>query len=331
VAVDALFLDPRTGQVVDTVTVGRTLPGLAFGSSVAVSPDRTKVAVTYGLGTVVLDTRTREELARITLRDGYGGPEPVWSSVWSMDGSRLLLAAAGNKMVGDPGEHGSVVLVDTATWAPKSQRLDIGGAAQTMEISPDGRWLALGMVVASVNDAPPGSVRILDARTRQLRRVLRLGYGEHPFDMSFSPDSRRIAVGSDQGTLSVFDVDSTTRLHDPARVHNDMVQQVEWLPDAETVVTSGADGMLSLYDADRGLVWTRLPGSSDGGTGYTYLTSVAAGKITALTGERPGSAYSLDLDRWLDYACAVAGRNLTHDEWSTYLLNRPYRVTCRDV
>jgi len=302
-----------------------------FGSSVAVSPDRTKVAVTYGYGTVVLDTRTRRELTRIKLRDAYGDPEPVWSSVWSVDGTRLLLAAAGNNLVGDTAEHGSLVVVDTTTWATRSERVDIDGSAQTMEFSPDGRWLALGMVIPSVNDAPPGSVRILDARTLRPRRVLHMEEGEHPFDVSFSRDSRRVAVGSDQGTLSVFDVDSQARLHEPTRVHNDMVQQVEWFPDENTVVTSGADGMLSLYDADRGLVRTRLPGSSEGGTGYTYLTSVAADKISVVTGERDGRTYPLELNRWLAYACVVAGRNLTPDEWSTYLPERPYRATCENL
>jgi WD40 repeat protein len=287
--------------------------------------------VTYGYGTVVLDTHTRKVLARIRLRDAYGDPEPVWSSVWSVDGSKLLLAAAGNKLVGDTGEHGSLVIIDTATWAPRSQRVNIGGSAQTMEFSPDGRWLALGMTVPSVNDAPPASIRILDARTLRPRHVLHMELGEFPFDVSFSPDSRRLAVGSDQGTLSIFDVDSEARLHEPARVNNDMVQQVEWFPDTNTVVTSGADGMLSLYDAERGLVRTRLPGSSEGGTGYTYLTSVAADKISAVTGERDGRTYPLELNRWLAYACVVAGRNLTRDEWSTYLPERPYRPTCQPL
>lgn len=52
----------------DRVYVGDNM-GFTFGSSVSVSPDRSKVAVTYGYGTVVLDTRTREELARIELPD----------------------------------------------------------------------------------------------------------------------------------------------------------------------------------------------------------------------------------------------------------------------
>jgi WD40 repeat protein len=322
--VAAVFLNPRTGKVLDTVPVGKTAPGSTFGSSVAVSPDRTKVAVTYGYGTVVLDTRTRRTLARIVLDRVNGAPERVWASVWSADGSRLLLSADGTDLAGD----GSLAVVDTATWTVLPNRVDIGESAQSMELSPDGRWLALAMTIPSVNDAPPGSVHLLDARTLQLRRVLPMERGEFPFDVSFSGDGRRLAAGSDQGTLSVFDVASGVRLHDPARVQNGMIEQVEWLPDAKTLVTAGQDGMVTMFDAEQGLILARLPGSSDGGSGHTYVTSVAADKITALTDDRAGRTYSLDLNRWLDYACVVAGRNLTRDEWSTYLPERTYQHTC---
>jgi WD40 repeat protein len=332
VAVTAVFLNPRTGRVVDRVPIGNTKPGLTFGSSVSVSSDGTKSAVTYGRGTVVLDNRTRDELARIVLDDvNYGDgpePEPVWSSVWSPDGDRLLLAAGGSGLPGDVAEHGSLVAVDTTTWRPEADRIDVGGAPQTMEVSPDGRSLAAGLTIPSVNHAPPGSVRILDAHTLELRRVLHLGEEDFPFDLSFSPDGRRLAVGSDQGTVFVFDLDSGALLHEPAHVNSGFVQQVEWMPDSTTLVTSGSDGTVSLYDSERGIVRAHLPASSDSAPTYTYVSQVTTDEITTFAGERPGRTYSLNIARWLDYACVVASRNLTKDEWSSYLPDRPYRRVC---
>lgn len=327
----AVFLDPRTGRVVDRVLVGGTVPGVLYGSSVAVSPDATKVAVTYGRGAAVLDTRTRKVLARIVLDDVVGdqgerGPEPVWGSVWTPDGSRLLLAADGERM---DDTDGGLVVVDTETWTPARDRVDLDGAAQSMEVSPDGRRLAVAMGLASVNSAQQATVRMLDARTLDLQAVLPLEQGEAPFDLSFSPDGTRLAVGGDPGTLSVFDVATGRRLHEPAQLHTDFLQQTEWL-DGDTVVTTGRDGMLSLYDAERGLVRAELPGSSDGKVGYTYLTSVTPQEVTAVTGAGDGRRYSLELSGWLDYACLVAGRDLTRDEWSTYLPERPYRRGCAD-
>ena len=333
VAVSALFFDPVTGEVADTVSVGSTVPGTSFGSSVAVSPDRTKVAVTYGYGTVVLDARTRRRLARIELPGSAaweGRPEPVWCAAWTPDGTRLLLGAAGTVTPGQKEPGDSLVVVDTKTWTARAERVDVGGVPQAMEVSPDGASMAAAMTIPSVNDAPPGSVHILDARTLAVRRVLRVGLGHHPFDLSYSPDGRLLAVVDDQGTVTVFDVRSGERLRRPVRVHDGMGQQVEWLPGSGTLVTSGTDGMLALYDVDSGVVAATLPGSSDGRPGYTYVTSVTPTAITAFTADRRGRSYSLDLGTWLDYACALAARDLTPDEWSTYLPGRGYERTCGD-
>ena len=48
----------------------------------------------------------------------------------------------------------------------------------------------------------------------------------------------------------------------------------------------------------------------------------------------PGGAngiviWNLDERAWLDAACVLAGRNLTHAEWDEYLADfGPYHVTC---
>ncbi len=331
--VAAAFLDPATGHLLDLVPVGRTIEDVAFGSSVSVSPDRSKVAVTYATGTAVLDAHTHDVLARIVLPrtgerapDGTRRPELVWATGWTPDGSRLLLGADG-KDFND--SDANLVVVDAATWRPEARRVPVHGAGvQTIETSPGGRWLAAGGSNPTVG--APGTVSILDADTLKVKRVLRLGRGDYPYDVSFSPDSRLVAAGGDLGVLSIFDVASGRLLHQPVKVHDGFVQQVEWLPDGRTVVTTGADGMTSLYDVQRGLLQASMPGSSDGAPGYTYLIAATSHQVTALTGERPGRSYPLDAARWLDYACVVAGRDLTPDEWARYLPNRPYRRTCGD-
>ena len=51
---------------------------------------------------------------------------------------------------------------------------------------------------------------------------------------------------------------------------------------------------------------------------------------TVLIASSAGGVYTLDtrLEHWIEVACAIAGRNLTEDEWSDAFDDRPYRETC---
>jgi WD40 repeat protein len=186
----------------------------------------------------------------------------------------------------------------------------------------------VGMTINPGTKPAAGEVTLLDADTLEVEDVLRIGPGNQPLDVSFSPDGTMLAAGGNEGQLAIFDVASGDLLHPPDRVHNGYLFQVEWLPDSRTVVTTGVDGTVSLYDAQRGLVRVAMPASADLGGGYAWLTSVSANEVAALSGDKPGRSYTLDPDKWLQHACEVAGRNLTHDEWAGYLGDLPYQQTC---
>ena len=38
--------------------------------------------------------------------------------------------------------------------------------------------------------------------------------------------------------------------------------------------------------------------------------------------------WDLRSETWVAQACAIAGRNMTEDEWVVYLRDTPYRRTC---
>ena len=331
-AVAATFLDPATGRVVDQVRVGRTFRGPLMGSSVAVSPDGLKVAVTSGLATTVLDTRTRERLHRVVLPpvgDGYPH-EVVWAAGWTRDGADLLIGAEGRA---DEGRDGGLVVVDPDTGAVR-RRVDLGGNVQVMEQSPDGRVLAVGESPAG-DTSGPEVVQLLDSATLERLGTLRLTDDDLTHDLSFSPDGTRLAVGGALGLLTVFDLGTASRAHEPVKVQDHFVQQVEWTPDGQTVLASGADGEVALYDVPRDVVRAvPLPGSSELATsadmvnGYTHLLPGTSDEVGTLSGASSGHRYPMDPTVWLDEVCTIVGRDLTEAEWSRYVPERPYRRTC---
>ena len=236
--VSATFLDPVTGGVVDEVPVGTTIDGTLFGSSVAVSPDGRRVAVTSGFAATVLDTGTREVLGRVVLPskgDASGwpdcptAPELVWGAGWTRDGTRLLLGAEGNfDVVGD----GGLVVVDPATW-----RVRATGGPRAVASRPSSRartaacWPSGGRTARRSGCWTPPRSRRCGPCGWPTRRAT--------FDLSFSADGRWLAAGGDAGLLSVFDTATWRPLHQPVQVDNEFVQQVEWLPDGRTLAASG--------------------------------------------------------------------------------------------
>ena len=308
----ATFLDPRTGRVVDEVVVGDT--GAFFGSSVAVSPDTTLVSVTSIFKATVLDTRTREVLARVRVPDTF-----LSDSSWLPDGSALVLAAATVEKRGPYG--GALLVVDPGSWALERRVPLPAGEAQVLEWSPDDSVLAVGAMTTH-------DVFLYDDQLREVGRI-DLGDGGGTADLSFSPDGSQLAAGRWDGTLSVIDTRTWREVHEPARVHADNVMDVEWLPDSNTVVTTGRDELVSLYDVDRDLVRSRaLPASVHPGDGFTFLLPSPDDEVVVFNEGEAGHRYPLDTAKLLARACAVAGRDLSRAEWDRYLPGEPYRRVC---
>lgn len=311
--VAATFLDPLTGDVLDEVVVGDTGSTVGFSASVAVSPDRRMVAITWGLGVTVLDTRTRQVVARIEPQ-----ASGVWSAGWTPDGSRLLLGMQGSVPGFGPGQ---VAVLDTATWQIDDV-IDIDGSAQVTEAGPDGRLLAVASTVTP-------TLVVLDAETLAVERTVPLGATGLVLDLSFSPDGGLLAAGTESGLLHVLDTGSWNPVREPATVHDGRVLQVEWL-DPRTAVTAGDDGRVSLVDVERGLLRARpMPSSSEQDPGYTHAVPLP-GQLVVLHGDRAGRRYPMDPAVWLDQACDVAGRDLTRSEWARYLPDRDWEPTCSD-
>jgi DNA-binding beta-propeller fold protein YncE len=323
----ATFFDPRTGEVVDEVRVdGEVHPDWGDGA-VAVSPDGRLVAMRSAQSVSIIDVETREVVQRIVPpaqggRDPDGEPltaELVLTAEWTVDGSRLLVGTRGDWPT-DTG--GPLVVLDTRTWQ-EEDRLDLGISPATLEVSPDGRWLAAGA-------AGSGDVVILDLAGLGVHERLELGENDRPWDVSFSPDGRLLAVAGQFGNLYIADT-ATWEVRAPVTVHDELVFQVEWLEDNRTVVTASQDGTVALFDVVRALVRDRPLRPADAVEYGTFVLREPADELVVLAADRTARRYPTQPDVWLQEACAVVGRDLTRAEWDRYLPDRPWEPTCTDL
>ncbi|MGY1731920.1 hypothetical protein ACI798_10375 [Geodermatophilus sp. SYSU D01045] len=337
--VGAAFVELRTGRVLEVVAVGE-MPAFPLRSSpalpavlsappvtAAVSPDGSRVAVTSGLATTVIDTRTRAPVGSIELpttgeidADGRVLPTAVVSCAeWTPDGTDLLLCSrAGGRFDDVP----ALAVVDAVTGRVE-RRPDQGGDARVSAVSPDHRLLALA-------SASRPAVRILDGRTLELLGVVLLRTRDLVEDLAFTPDGRRVVVVGSQGAVQVVDAERRVQVGEPAHVGVPLLQ-ADWLPDGRTVAVSGVDGSVALVDAERGLLrGPPLPVS--GGPAESPLHLVTAGEeLIALSGQSPGRRYPLDPGDWLVAVCGRVDRDLTPAEWDRYLPGRECRATCTDL
>jgi WD40 repeat protein len=250
----ATFLEPGTGRVVDHIDVGSIeVSGFRGVPSMAVSPNGRMVAISTGLSTTVLDASTRTRLATIDLPpDGDLGsdfrPLPadeVNCVGWTPDSARVLLCSEGDLVVvkpngGEVERHvplGGIVAQAIAT-SPDGRRmaladLDSGlvlvldartlevekvvdmtatGRATDISFSPDGRRIA---VTGSSRD-----LYLVDTTTWEPSRQI-IPVGSALLQAEWLPDNRTVALGSSDGTVSLFDSERQQLRGPPVSASND--------------------------------------------------------------------------------------------------------------
>lgn len=247
--------------------------------------------------------------------DVVEGDSDIWAFGY-VDGARgLLVADSSNK----------TRIVDAETLQPRGDPFDlfafcpcnaiqVGDGSTTMAWNWTGggtstRWQVL--------DA--SSVEILD-EGGELDMQVHIAVA--------SPDGSTVALAGNTGEIVTID---TSIEHEP-RGSSSVDAPMYWLDystDGELLVSGAEDGSVSLWDASTldllGTVHTPASGSplpaSAGFIGDSHDVAIAS---------FDGGVYrwETDLDRALDFACQMAGRDLTEQEWEQVLPAHPYQSVC---
>ncbi len=146
-----------------------------------------------------------------------------------------------NRYSGEP--PFTVAEEDASVGLPEGAKARLGKGRISGEItySPDGTRLA---VASSIG------IWIYDARTWEALDLLPRHWGD-ALSMSYSPDGRTLASGSDDNTVILWDV-NTGEERRTLTGHTDWVRSVSFSPDGRTLASGGWDGTIRLWDVNTG-------------------------------------------------------------------------------
>ncbi len=318
--------------------------GDEYPKGLAASPDGKTLAVSQSDGTVILiDAETLQRRRSARVLHGF-----VAAIAFSPDG-RLLAAT---------GKDGELRLVDARTLSPVEKLTGLGSTSQALAFSHDGRLLA-----ASENFGGP--VRIWDVGRRELTgvkfrtlapslefspdgRFLALAAFDRGFEIrdpatgevvkrlktddmarsvAFSPSGDLLATGYYDGLVQLWSTEDWRRVGPALEGHDGRILSLHFSPDGRTLASGSEDGTVLLRD-----VATQRPIGSplrvDPGVFVAALFSRDGSHLFAASSEERAVRLDTTVDAWKRHACAVAGRDLTEDEWDDALPDRTYTPVC---
>jgi DNA-binding SARP family transcriptional activator/WD40 repeat protein len=297
------FVDTATGAA----TTPRELPTqLRPGSFGTWHPDGGKYVGWGKNGDVtVLDTSTGELVGHRTLVDDI-------YSVAYVDGGRSLLVGDINKRT-----H----LLDAESLLPEGDGFEF--AAGVSAPIGDG---STAMVHELYGDGTSGHWRVINVRTGDV-----LSEGDldlFAYASVASADGLTVAVAGKTGEIITIDVSTG----DEQRRSTGIGAQVLWLDysdDGELLVSGADNGGVSLWDARTlDLLGTVYPPHL--GDPVPAGAQFIGDSHDVAIASYDGNVYrwETDLDRAIYFACQMAGRTLTDDEWEEFLPAQPYQTVC---
>jgi WD40 repeat protein len=299
-----------------------------------------------GLGSLAAGT----ESAKVALVDAVSGRstrEPVTLPGYLYDlafqpGSDTLAVALSTQDTSS-GSNGRVVFVDAATGKLDGELPGDFESATTVAFSSDGSLMATGH--------PGGVVNLWRADDRQLEATLQSADQADVTVLAFDPTGRRLAFGTrqfaevegDDGSTMYSDVEHTVEVwelgSEPRRVRQIAghpgrdTAAIAFSPDGTRLAVGAGNlsgdpaGPLSLWDLATGEAMIAPRSLVEEVTDMSVASAVAGFLVAA--GDQDGVFLTqLDVDSWIDAACDIAGRELTDEEWATFVGTQPRRATC---
>jgi WD40 repeat protein len=194
------------------------------------------------------------------------------------------------------------------------------GTITLLAFSPDDRTVAanvLHVATELVAADGSGSPQVLHAADN------------NTWAIAFSADGSRLVTGDADGSAQLWNMrtGTTTDLGPTEAAANAGISGAAFDPSGNSFATWALDGSLQVWDPRTGQAIG--PPVTDPEDGAVMAASwQSAGELTTLHSSGAELRLPLNEAGLLDRACALAGRELSTQEWVHYLPGRPYRPAC---
>jgi WD40 repeat protein len=204
----------------------------------------------------------------------------------------------------------------------------------SVAFSADGALLATGSYF--------GQLDLWDTATGAHRGKAMKVSDDGVLGVSFDPNGTLVAGGGAIGPVRVWRVADQQPAFPPLSGHTAPVTATTFDAAGSFLATTSLDGETRLWEPQTGvpygdrLVSSAKPDSVVPTIDLPFLGLRGAfspdGKLLALPGiETRAMLWDVDPAVWRRRACAIAGRNLSREEWQLYLPSgTPYRPTCSE-
>jgi DNA-binding SARP family transcriptional activator/WD40 repeat protein len=226
--------------------------------------------------------------------------------------------------------NGDATLLDPDTFAPIGRTVHLDAPACCISAGPDGTALVAygGLGPTSFWNHPSDGWAVLDLVSGSVLTTGRITMTTGANWAALSPDGTRAVITDFDGSVEVIDVARGRDVRPPVQAHTDGAYWSAFSPDGSSFVTTGVDGSVVLWDAVSGLPLARVTvpavttfvSAEFRPDGHTLLITPWAGHDTFVWD--PSSS------RAVDFACRMAGRDLSAEEWRENFGSLPKERTC---